>query len=34
MNYKQAVGEHVRSEAKTKDKGLLGGNERINSGMS
>lgn len=33
-DYKQAVAEHVRSEAKTKDKGLLGDKERINNSTS
>ena len=33
-DYKQAVAEHVRSEAKTKDEGLLGDNKRINSSTS
>ena len=33
-DYKQAVVEHVRSEAKTKDKGLLRDNKRINSSTS
>ena len=31
MNYKEAVAEHVRDEAKTKDKGLLRNDKRINS---
>ena len=31
---KQAVAEHVSSEAKTKDKGLLGDDKRINSSMN
>ena len=30
-NYKEAVAEHVRDEAKTKDKGLLRNDKRINS---
>ena len=33
-DYKQAVAERIRSEAKTKDKGLLGDNKLINSSMS
>ena len=33
-DYKQAVAEHVCSETKTKDKGLLEDNKRINSNMS
>ena len=33
-DYKQAVAEHARSETKTKDKGLIGDNKRINSSMS
>ena len=34
VDYKQAVAEHIRSEAKTKDKELLGDNKRINSSTS
>lgn len=34
VNYKRAVAEHVRSEAKTKDQGLIGDDKRINSNMS
>ena len=33
-DYKQAVAERVCSEAKTKDKGLLRDNKRINSSTS
>lgn len=33
-DYKQAVGERVCNEVKTKDKGLLGDSKRINSSMS
>ena len=33
-DYKQVVAERVCSEAKTKDKGLLGDNKRINSSIS
>ena len=34
VDYKQAVAEHIRSEAKIKDKELLGDNKRINSSTS
>ena len=30
-DYKQAIAERICNEAKTKDKGLLGDNKRINS---